>query len=317
MEDMGINHRMVDVNGIKMHIAEKGEGPVVLLVHGFPSLWYSWRHQILSLAASGYRAVAPDLRGYGDTDAPTSPQSYTCFHIVGDLIALIDALGQDKVFVVGHDWGAIMSWYLCLFRPDKVKALVNLSVAFTPRNPKYKPIETMRAAYGDDYYMIRFQEPGEMEAECASSGTKPVLTKILSYINPAPLMVPKGKGFASDHPATLPSWLSEEDICYYTSKFEKSGFTGPFNYYRNMNVNWELTAPWTRVPVKVPVKFMVGDQDLSYHIPGVKEYIHSGRMRKDVPFLQEVVVLEGVGHFIMEERADEISNHIIDFLQRF
>ncbi|KAI3968537.1 hypothetical protein MKX01_007847 [Papaver californicum] len=285
---MGINHRMVDVNGIKMHIAEEGQGPVVLLVHGFPSLWYSWRHQILSLAASGYRAVALDLRCYGDTDAPTSPR-------------LI------HVFVVGHDWGAIMSWYLCLFRPDKIKALVNLSVAFTPRNPKYKPIETMRAVYGDDYYMIRFQEPGEMEAECANSGTKTVLTKILSYTSPAPLMVPKDKGFTSNHPVTLPSWLLEEDICYYSSKFEKSGFTGPFNYYRNMNV----------VPVKIPVKFMVGDQDLSYHIPGVKEYIHSGRMRKDVPFLQEVVVLEGVGHFIMEERADEISNHIVDFLQRF
>ncbi|MCL7050340.1 hypothetical protein MKW94_004890, partial [Papaver nudicaule] len=140
------------------------------------------------------------------------------------------------VFVVGHDWGATMSWNLCLFRPDKVKALVNLSVAFTPRSTKYKPVESMRAFYGDDYYMCRFQEHGEMEAECASSGTKAVLTKILSYRVPGPLMVPKDKGFVSDHPATLPPWLTEEDICYYTSKFEKSGFTGPFNYYRNMNV---------------------------------------------------------------------------------
>ncbi|KAI3910030.1 hypothetical protein MKW92_050117 [Papaver armeniacum] len=316
-EDMGITHRMVDVNGIKMHIAEKGEGPVVLLVHGFPSLWYSWRHQILSLAASGYRAIAPDLRGYGDTDAPQSTQSYTCFHIVGDLVALIDTLGQDKVFVVGHDWGAIISWYLCLFRPDKVKALVNLSVAFTPRRPTMKPLDALKAMYGNDYYILQFQEPGEMEAEFARVGTETVLRNFLTRHSPAPLMISKDEGFPTNVAITLPSWLSEEDIRYYTSKYEKSGFTGGCNYYRNFNVNWELTAPWTAAQVKVPVKFIVGDQDLSYHIPGVKEYIQSGLMKKDVPFLQEVVVLEGVGHFIMEERADEISGHIISFLKNF
>ncbi|KAF5207639.1 Epoxide hydrolase, partial [Thalictrum thalictroides] len=143
----GITHRTVHVNGINMHIAEKGEGPVVLLLHGFPELWYSWRHQIVSLASSGYKAVAPDLRGFGDTDAPTSFHSYSSLHIVGDLIALIDLLGVHQVFVVGHDWGAYMAWQLCLFRPDRVKALVNLSVHFFPRNPAFKPVEGFRAAY--------------------------------------------------------------------------------------------------------------------------------------------------------------------------
>ncbi|KAI3981393.1 hypothetical protein MKX01_031190 [Papaver californicum] len=334
MEDMGINHRTIDVNGIKMHLAEKGQGPVVLLVHGFPSLWYSWRHQILSLAASGYRAIAPDLRGYGDTDAPTSPQSYTCFHIVGDLVALIDTLGQEKVFVVGHDWGAIMSWYLCLFRPDRVEALVNLSVAFTPRSPLHRPIEALRAIYGDEYYIIRFQEPGDMESEFARVGTETVLKKFLSYHSPAPIKIPRDKGFAPEGPITLPSWLSEEDIRYYTAKYEKSGFTGGINYYRNLKChlnlnrlivflrsligrNWELTAQWTGAQIKVPVKFMVGDRDLCYHMLVVKAYIHSGLMKRDVPFLQEVVILKGVGHFIMEERADEISDHIIDSLENF
>ncbi|MCL7041462.1 hypothetical protein MKW94_007923 [Papaver nudicaule] len=318
MEDMGISHRMVDVNGIKMHIAEKGEGPVVLLVHGFPSLWYSWRHQILSLAASGYRAIAPDLRGYGDTDAPSSSELYTCLHIVGDLVALIDTLGQDKVFVVGHDWGAIISWYLCLFRQDKVKALVNLSVAFTPRKLTMKPLDALKAVYGEEYYIIRFQEPGEMEAEFARVGTETVLRNFLTRHSPAPLMIPKDEGLPTNLPVTLlPSWLSEEDIGYYTAKFEQSGFTGGFNYYRNFNVNWELTAPWTGAQVKVPVKFLVGDQDLAYHIPGVKEYVQNGSMKKDVPFLQDVVVLEGVGHFIMEEKADKINSHIIDFLKNY
>ncbi|KAI3501659.1 hypothetical protein L1887_29596 [Cichorium endivia] len=163
----GIDHKMISVNGINMHVAEMGQGPIVLLIHGFPELWYSWRQQIIYLAAHGYRAVAPDLRGYGDTTgAPIDdPTKFTSLHVVGDLVALIDALGADKVFVVGHDWGAMLAWRLCLFRPDKVKALVNLSVQFTPRNPKRKITENIRAAYGDDHYICRFQEPGEIESD--------------------------------------------------------------------------------------------------------------------------------------------------------
>jgi pimeloyl-ACP methyl ester carboxylesterase len=155
----GIEHRIVEVNGIKMHVAEKGnkDGPVVLFLHGFPELWYSWRHQILALGSLGYRAVAPDLRGYGDTDAPASVSSYTILHLVGDIVALIDSLGVDQVFLVAHDWGAIIGWYVCLFRPERIKAYVCLSVPFLPRNPKVKPVDGMRAMFGDDYYICRFQ----------------------------------------------------------------------------------------------------------------------------------------------------------------
>ena len=160
----GIQHRIVKVNGINMHIAEKGQGPVILFLHGFPELWYSWRHQITALASLGYRAVAPDLRGFGDTDAPPDVTSYTCFHVIGDLVGLIDTVApsDEKVFVVGHDWGAFMAWFLCLFRPDRVKALVNLSVVFNPfgsntSESNNNPIEALRAYYGDDYYMCRFQ----------------------------------------------------------------------------------------------------------------------------------------------------------------
>ncbi|XP_062150322.1 uncharacterized protein LOC133858886 [Alnus glutinosa] len=317
----GIEHRTVNVNGINMHIAEKGEGPVILFLHGFPELWYSWRHQILALASLGYRAVAPDLRGYGDTDAPASPASYTSLHVVGDLVALLDAIAadQDKVFVVAHDWGAIIAWYLCLYRPDKVKALVNLSVAFTLRNPKRKPLESLRDFYGDDYYICRFQEPGEIEAEFAQIGTTRVLKEFLTYRNPGPLFLPKGKGFGHPPDALidLPSWLSEEDINYYATKYEKTGFTGAVNYYRDLDLNWELNAPWTGTQVKVPVKFIVGDLDLTYNAPGAKEYIHKGGFKKYVPFLQEVVVMEGVAHFIHEERPDEINKHIYDFIQKF
>lgn len=152
-----IQHRNLRVNGINMHVAEIGEGPPILFLHGFPELWYSWRHQLLSLSSLGYRAIAPDLRGYGDSDAPPSPSSYTALHIVGDLIALLDSLRLGQVFLVGHDWGAAIAWNFCLLRPDRVKALVNMSVVFRPRNPTRKPIESMRVLFGDDYYMCRFQ----------------------------------------------------------------------------------------------------------------------------------------------------------------
>lgn len=156
-----IEHKIVSVNGIKMHVAELGKGPLVLFLHGFPELWYSWRHQILFMAERGYRAVAPDLRGYGNTiGLPTDDVSkFTVFHIVGDLIELLQAIAPDadKVFVVGHDWGAYIAWHLSLFRPDKVTALVNLSVAYLPRNPKMQPLKTLRSLYGDDLYVCRFQ----------------------------------------------------------------------------------------------------------------------------------------------------------------
>nr|AFK41347.1 unknown [Medicago truncatula] len=267
----GIEHRTVEVNGIKMHIAEKGkEGPVVLFLHGFPELWYSWRHQIVALGSLGYRAVAPDLRGYGDTEAPSSISSYTGFHIVGDLVALIDLLGVDQVFLVAHDWGAIIGWYLCMFRPEV--------------------------------------------------GTAYVMKNILTTRQTGPPIFPKGEygtGFNPDTPDTLPSWLTEEDLAYFVSKFEKTGFTGALNCYRNFNVNWELMAPWNGVKIKVPVKFITGDLDMVYTSLNMKEYIHGGGFKEDVPNLEEVIIQKGVAHFNNQEAAEEISNHIYEFIKKF
>ncbi|KAK7269379.1 hypothetical protein RIF29_22105 [Crotalaria pallida] len=318
-----IVHRKVEVNGVKMHVAEKGEGPVVLFLHGFPELWYSWRHQILALSSLGYRAVAPDLRGYGDTEAPPSITSYTAFHLVGDVVALIDSLGVDKVFLVAHDWGALIGWWLCMFRPDRIKAYVCLSVPFRPyiaRDPKLRPVDAFRAAYGDDYYVSRFQEPGKMEAEMEQVGIPYVFKNILTSRQTGPPILPKGEygtGFNPNTPDTLPSWLSEEDLAYYVTKFQKTGFTGGLNYYRNLNLNWELLAPWTGVGISnVPVKFITGDVDLVYTSPGVKDYIH-GYFKKDVPSLEEVVVQEGVGHFNNQEAAEDVSNHIYDFIKKY
>ncbi|XP_073106656.1 epoxide hydrolase 1 isoform X2 [Elaeis guineensis] len=253
----GISHRTVEVNGIRMHVAEKGEGPPVLLLHGFPELWYTWRHQIAGLAARGYRAIAPDLRGYGDTDAPPDVASYTVFHLVGDLVALLDTLALS-------------------------------------------------------------QEHGAAEAEFARLGTATVLRKFFTYRNPGPLFMPKEGWCSPNEQIPLPFWLSEEDINYLTSKFEKSGFTGPINYYRCLDLNWELAAPWTGAQIKVPTKFIIGDLDLNYHDPPLmQDYIHKGGFQKDVPLLREVVVMEGVAHFINQEKAQEITDHIYDFIRKF
>ncbi|CAL0308552.1 unnamed protein product [Lupinus luteus] len=318
MED--IEHRTIEVNGINMHVAEKGQGPIVLFLHGFPELWYSWRHQILSLSSQGYHAVAPDLRGYGDTDAPPSVTSYTCFHIVGDLVALIDSLGVDQVFLVAHDWGAVIGWYLCLFRPDKIKAYVCLSVPYLPRNPKVKTVDGMRALHGDDYYICRFQEPGKMEAEFAKVGVASVLKNILTTRKTGPPILSKGEfgtGFNPDVTETLPSWLIEDELAYFVSKFEKTGFTGGLNYYRNLNLNWELTAAWTGAKINVPVKFITGELDMVYTTSRTKDYIHGGGFKEYVPNLEEVIVQKGVAHFNNQEAAEEISNHIYDFIRKF
>ncbi|GAB4843634.1 hypothetical protein Ancab_013599 [Ancistrocladus abbreviatus] len=179
-----------------------------------------------------------------------------------------------------------------------------------------RPVDVLRAAYGEDYYICRFQVPGEIEAEIAEAGgAEKLLRKFMAYCNPGPLFLPRGEAFKETVP--LPVWLPEEEFAYYLDKFNQTGFTGGLNYYRAINLNWEITAPWTGAQVRVPVKFVVGDLDLSYHMPRVKDYIHKGGMKKDVPFLQEVVVLEGVGHFLQQEKPDEISEHIHGFIQKF
>ncbi|KAL9397329.1 hypothetical protein Peur_011582 [Populus x canadensis] len=313
-----IEHRTVATNGINMHIASTGTGPVILFLHGFPELWYSWRHQLLFLSSVGYRCIAPDLRGYGDTDAPRSVSEYTGLHLVGDLIGLLDSLGIDMVFLVGHDWGAMIAWYFCTFRPDRVKALINTSVPFLPRNPQGNLLQWFRALFGDDYYFLRFQEPGEAEDDFAQVDTKRLIIKFFTNFGPKTPLLPKGVGIkAFPDPPSLPSWLSEEDINYYAEKFNLTGFTGGLNYYRATAFTWELMAPWTGSPITVPVKFIVGDLDLLYNIPGLKDHIHNGGFKKDVPLLEEVVVMEGVAHFLQQEKPEEVSKHIYDFVKKF
>ncbi|CAN1343773.1 Epoxide hydrolase A [Linum perenne] len=302
-----IEHTTISANGINIHVASTGDNNnttrAILFLHGFPQLWYTWRHQLVSLSSLGYRCIAPDLRGYGDTDAPSSAAAYTSFHVVGDLVALLDALEIERVFLVGHDWGATIAWHFCLFRPDRVRALVNTSVPFRPR-------------YSSAVTPMQFQEPGEVEAEFADVDTRKLIAKFLGYRSPDPPCVPKEVGFGGwPDPTCLPTWLTQEDVDYYAEKFDKSGFTGGLNYYRSIDLTWELMGPWAGVKVKVPTKFIVGELDLTLKFPRMDEYLLQGGMKRDVPLLEDVVVLKDVAHFLHQESPDQVTNHIYDFFK--
>lgn len=311
----GVNFQRIKTNGIWMHVAEQGTGPFVLLLHGFPEFWYSWRHQITYLANRGYHVVAPDLRGYGDSDAPISPSSYTVFHIVGDLIGLLDHFGEQQVFVVGSDWGAVAGWHLSLFRPERVKGLVTLSVPYFPRSPNIPTIQSVRQMYGDGIYISQFQESGRAEKAFARYDYLTVMKKFLLISKTDLLIAPPGMEIIDylETPSLLPSWITEEELQVYADKFLESGFTGAFNYYRAMDLNWELTAPWQGSKIKVPAKFIIGDKDIGFESGGTKEYMQ-GIFKSLVPN-SEVVILDG-HHFIHQEKPQLVSDEILSFISK-
>uniref|UniRef100_A0A5B7BQ49 soluble epoxide hydrolase n=1 Tax=Davidia involucrata TaxID=16924 RepID=A0A5B7BQ49_DAVIN len=307
-----IIHRRVHSNGIWIHVAEKGKGPLVLLIHGFPELWSSWNYQIKCLAEHGYHVVAPDMRGYGDSDCPPDAASYTVFHLVGDLIGLLDELKEEQAFVVGHDWGAQVAWYLCLFRPDRVKALVNLGVPYMPRSP-VKPIEFFTKTFGEGFYISQFQESGRAEKSFAQYDCLTILKKFLLINGPDLLAAPPGVEIIDflDTPSSLPPWITEEELQTRASKFETSGFTGALNYYRAMDMNWKLLGPWEGGKISVPTKFIVGNKDMGFRSFGMQHYIEGEEFKSIVPNM-DVVIIDG-HHFIQQERAEQVTDEILSF----
>ncbi|KAL6846874.1 hypothetical protein ACP4OV_022727 [Aristida adscensionis] len=311
-----VRHWNADVNGVSLHVAEQGPaaGPPVLLLHGFPELWLSWRHQMAALAARGFRALAPDLRGYGDSGAPADPAAYTIFHVVGDIVALLDHLRLPEVLVVGHDWGVQAAWHLCLFRPERVRAVVGLAVPFFPRS-RVAMSESF-AARGDGFYVTQFQEPGRAERAFARYDVATVLKKFYS-IQLEDLTAPPGVeivDFLQAASSPLP-WITEEEIGQYTEKFQKSGFTGPLNYYRMLDMNWRLTAPWNGAKITVPTKFIAGDKDMGVESSGIERYIKSGGFKANVPDL-EIAIIKG-HHFIQQEQAERVNYEILSYLDKF
>src|SRR5436190_58735 len=248
-----VQHRMVETNSIRMHIVEQGAGPLVVLCHGFPEGWYSWRHQLPALAEAGFHAVAPDMRGYGQSDSPEAIDQYTLLHLVGDMVGLLDALGAESAVIAGHDWGAPVAWHAALLRPDRFRAVMGLSVPFRPRGP-VRPTTVMPQTDDAIFYQLYFQQPGVAEADFEKdvrASIRGVLFANSGNADPAVVgqtfMVPKKGGgrLGHDHqPAVLPAWLSEADVDVYAAEFRKGGFRGPVHWYRNVDPHWEILAPW-------------------------------------------------------------------------
>ena len=320
-----IRHRTVEANGIHVHVAEAGDGPLVVLCHGFPESWYSWRHQLVALAEAGYHAVAPDQRGYGQTDRPETIASYTLLHLVGDLVGVLDALGAPTAVVIGHDWGAPVAWNAALLRPDRFRAVIGLSVPFIPRVPA-RPTTLMPRTDDAIFYQLYFQEPGVAEAELERD-PRETIRRVLYYgsgdarssaLTPGAGgvgMVPRDGGFLTrrEAPATLPAWVTEADVDFYAGEFARTGFRGGLNWYRNIDRNWELMAPWAGAKVTVPALYITGDRDLVTAFRGMDRLLPA--LKSLVPQLRQTIVLPGCGHWTQQERPAEVNAAILGFLK--
>ena len=321
-----ITHRTIEANGIRIHLAEAGEGPLVVLCHGFPESWYSWRWQLRALAEAGFRAIAPDMRGYGQTDRPDDIEKYTLLHLVGDMVGVVAALGAERAVIAGHDWGAPVAWHAALLRPDIFRGVVGLSVPFRPRGA-VRPTIVMPQTEHLWFYQLYFQKPGVAEAELERDGRGTVRRLLYSGSGDAPRwadnvaggeavgMVPRSGGFLTrmTEPAELPAWLTEADIDFYAGVFAETGFRGGLNWYRNIDRNWELLAPFAGARVTVPALYVAGDRDLVVAFPGADKLI--ANLKTFVPELSRTIMLPGCGHWTQQERASEVNAALLQFLR--
>lgn len=310
--------RILNVGTTRLHLVEEGEGPLVILVHGFPESWYSWRHQLPALAAAGYRAAAIDVRGYGRSSRPPRIEDYRMMVLVADVVGLVEALGEERAVLVGHDWGAPIVWNSALLRPDLFRGVAGLSVPYNPRS-SVRPSDAFRRLAGEDeFYIEYFQQPGRAEAEIEEDVRRWLLGFYFSAsgeVDPAKPtigLVPRGARLRDrfSYPESMPAWLSEEDLEFYAGEFERTGLTGGLNRYRNVDRDWEDLAAFHQRPIEIPALFLGGDRDG----PTVLGRPAIDRFPETLPRLHASRILEGCGHWIQQERPDEVNAALLDFL---
>ncbi|MGW2318778.1 alpha/beta hydrolase [Streptomyces sp. NPDC001118] len=312
-------HHLVPSPAGRTHLVEQGRGPLVLLVHGFPESWYSWRHQLPALAAAGYRVVAMDVRGYGRSSKPVAVDAYRMLDLVADNVAVVEALGERSAVVVGHDWGATIAATSALTRPDVFRAVGLLGVPYSPPGGP-RPSDVFARMGGDEeFYVSYFQQPGRAEAEiepdvrgwlagfyaALSAGTMPPPGAT------APHFVGRGGTLRERFPAdSLPAWLGEGELDFLAGEFERSGMTGALNRYRNMDRDWADLADYEGAPIRQPSLFIGGalDASLAWLADAVTAYPQT------LPSLLGSHILDGCGHFVQQERPEETNRLLIDWL---
>ncbi|WP_458087796.1 alpha/beta fold hydrolase [Streptomyces malaysiensis] len=314
-----LTHRLVASPAGRIHLVEQGTGPLVLLVHGFPESWYSWRHQLPALAAAGYRVAAIDVRGYGRSSAPGAVDAYRLRELVADNVAVVEALGEESAVVIGHDWGSPIAANSALLRPDVFRAVGLLSVPYSPRGGP-RPSEVFAGMGGEEeFYVAYFQEPGRAEAEIEPD-VRGWLSGIYAALSgdtmpepgkPDPHFITRGRTMRERFPAgRLPAWLSERDLDVYAGEFERTGMSEALNRYRNMDRDWEDLAEVDGAPITRPSLFIGGALDASTAWMGdaIKAYPNT------LPGLVGSHILEDTGHWIQQERPEEVNRLLLDWL---
>jgi pimeloyl-ACP methyl ester carboxylesterase len=301
--------KQIDTNGVRLAVHEAGSrGRPIVLCHGFPEIAYSWRHQIEPLVAAGHHVIAPDQRGYATSSKPTAVDAYDIEHLTGDLLGLLDHYGYERAVFVGHDWGAIVVWGLALLHPERVAGVINLSVPFMPRGT-IEWVEFWESRLGQDFYIVHFnRQPGVADAAFARNPRNLLrnLYRTEQWKSP-PRTARPGMAMINLVEDTDPQgklMMSEQELDVFVAAFERSGFTGPINWYRNFTRNWHILA---RVPERVnaPALMIHGRHDMVPASPQIAQYV------PDV----EVATLES-GHWIQQERPAETNRLMLDWLAK-
>lgn len=302
----------VETNGLDMAVYEQGEGPAVVFLHGFPELAFSWRHQLPALAAAGFRAIAPDQRGYGRTTVPPDLTDYRLSELIADVHGLLDALGLERATFVGHDWGALILWHMALLAPARIERLVILNIPHIPRSP-IDPIQAMRQRFGDDFYIVNFQDSDEADRLFGSDPARfinRVMRKNQMSREQYQQLPPELQVISLIRTMTQPQasgdpLLTDAELDYYASAFARSGFTGPINWYRNWTHNWER-LDGTDETVDVPTLFIGAANDVVVplqHVEAMKPLVHNLTMH-----------MLDCGHWTQQERPDDVNRLIVDWL---
>jgi pimeloyl-ACP methyl ester carboxylesterase len=320
MSTSSFQQRIISTNGINMKIVETGpgDGPCVVLIHGWPESWYSWRHQLKALSNAGYRVIAPDMRGFGDTDAPEEIESYNLLNLVEDIKGVLRACGVEQAVAIGHDWGALVAWHCALVYPEQFRAVAAFSVPHLGR-PSEPPTDIWKKRFGDNFYYILYhQEPGlaETEYEANPAGLLKMLYTSPTTPRYAPHITDPHRNAGGwigrlGTPKELPDWLTEQDLEFYINEFRRSGFRGGLNYYRNFDRNWKITSELNQV-LQVPALFVAGSEDLTVAHIGKDQLLQ--RMKPFVPQLRDLIWLEGSGHWIQQEQSELCNEALLTFL---